>query len=82
MKSAIISKTKGDYWLATFNTDGSVTGTRVVGVVGKDKAGDVARFVAANFGVDKVGVKAKALGPACAAIYGDIVWLRPGFHSV
>lgn len=80
MRKAIISRMQTGHCLATFATDGVVTGTRVVGSP-SDKLGDAAKHVATNSQVDQVGLKASDLGPNCMAIYGKVVWLKPGFQS-
>ena len=80
MRQAIISRMSTGHCLATFATDGVVTGTRVVGGP-SDKLSDAAKHVATNFPVDQVGLKASDVGPSCVVTFGKTIWLQPGFHS-
>lgn len=67
MTKAIISRMASGHCLATFNTDGVVTGTRVVGKT-TDNLTDAAKFVATNFPVDQVGIRANN---------GKTLWVYP-----
>jgi hypothetical protein len=57
MRKAIIHKMSSGHWVATFNTNGVVIGTRVVGAT-TSTAAIAAKHVQDNFPVDKVGIKA------------------------
>ncbi len=53
MKKARLTKMASGHWLATFKTDGKITGTRVVGT-SSDSVVAVSKHLHDSFGVDIV----------------------------
>ena len=59
MNKVRLSRMASGHLLATFATDGKVTGTRVVGGT-NDKLSSVYKHLATNFTVDQIGIKLKS----------------------
>lgn len=47
----------------------------------REQAMDVARMIARANPGSQIGIKSSVLGPNCAIIYGEIVWLKPDFEG-
>lgn len=51
-----------------------------LGYPASEKAGDIAKTVARMTG-KQIGILSEVFGPACKALYGEIVWFKKGFEQ-